>query len=235
MVLWVGVAGRAWANTVYVAEVEVANPLSVNIYAVGIGDVGTEAGNYMIKYQTDPNTLVSGFCIDPHYSSDLFNPYLVQSIPKGSGFEAAAWILAQNYSPALAPAAQVAVWELTWDYQYGRAFSLTTGDFRLNTPDPVTSQLAMDVTAIYNAALDGIGPGSTFDSSRYVTLHSPVTAGATDYQDYVMPNPNPTPVPATAVLLGTGLLGLGLLSRRKKAGKGRQGREEEGALVSRLR
>jgi hypothetical protein len=209
-------AGMASATIVSVAENSVANGVSVKIYVPGIGpDIGTTAGNYMIKYETAPTTLVSGFCIDPHYSEATFTPYEVQSISEGSGFEAAAWILSQGYSAALAGAAQVAVWELTWDKQYGRAFDLSAGDFRLNSPTSSTNPTFIaNVTAIYTAALAGMGGG--FDQSAYVILHSPATAGATDYQDYVVPNPFPTPVPASVLLLGSGLLGLLGLRRRFK-------------------
>jgi len=206
-------ASMASATILSVAEDSVANSVSVNIYAVGIGNVGTEAGNYMIKYETAPTTLVSGFCIDPHYSSDLFTPYEVKSIAEGSGFEAAAWVLSQNYSTALAGAAQVAVWELTWDYQNNRVFDLASGDFRLNSP--TTTAFVTDVTTIYHAALAGMG--ANFNQSEFVILHSPPASGGTDYQDYVVPNPVHTPIPASALLLASGLLGLGLLGYRKKA------------------
>lgn len=211
-------ASMASATVVSVAEDSVANSIGVNIYAVGIGNVNTEAGNYMVKYSTAPTTLVSGFCIDPHYSSSNFTSYEVQSIAEGSGFEAAAWVLSQNYSTTLAPAAQVAVWELTWDYQYGRGFSLSTGDFRLNSP--TTATFVSDVTTIYNAALTGIAGG--FDQSKYVILHSPASSGGTDYQDYVVPNPAHAPLPASLVLLASGLLAIGLLGLKRKAVKVRK-------------
>ena len=225
MVLALGTAiclpGSASATIVSVAEDIVANAVSVNIYAVGIGNVGTEAGNYMVKYSTAPTTLVSGFCIDPHYSNKAFSPYEVQSITEGSGFEAAAWVLSRGYSPALAAAAQVAVWELTWDSQYGRGFDLANGDFRLNSP--LTTSFVTDVTNIYNAALTGRGAG--FDQAPYAMLHSPANSGGTDYQDYIVANPfytpptggSPAPIPASFVLLASGLLGLGLLGYKKKA------------------
>lgn len=206
-------ASMASATIVSVAEDSVLNGVSVTIYLPTTGgNVGTTAGNYMIKYATAPTTLVSGFCIDPHYSNSSFSPYEVQAIPDGSGFEAAAWVLSQGYSPALAPAAQVAVWELTWDYQYDRPFNLSDGDFRLSSPTDTT--FVTNVTNIYNAALAGIEAG--FDQSRYAILHSPATSGATDVQDYIVPNPAHTPVPASVLLLGSGLVGLGLLGYRKR-------------------
>lgn len=214
-------AGMASATIVSLLEYTVANAVSVNIYAGALGNVDTSAGNYMVKYATDPNTLVSGFCVDAHYSTSSYSPYLVQSIPKGSGYEAAAWVLSQGYAPALAGAAQVAVWELTWDYQVGNSFNLSAGNFRLNSPTDTT--FVTNVTNIYYAALAGIGPGSTFDSSPYVIVHSPATSGATDYQDYVVPNPVHSPIPASVLLFGSGLLGLGLLTLKKKAIRDRRG------------
>lgn len=128
----------------------------------------------------------------------------------GSAYQAIAWILNQQSSQAWdAAAAQVAVWELAWDYSVGSSFSLTSANFSLSSPDP-NSAFGGEVKTIYNAALTGM-LDPNFDPSKYVLAEN------SSYQGYVIPNP--VLVPATVLLLGSGLVGLVARRRRKeKAG-----------------
>ena len=201
-------ASLASADTVSLAYQGVQNSATVGIDGAYTGDV--LAGNYTVTYSTEPATLVYGYCVDPQIISaqGAYQTYNLQSIPEGSPFEAAAWILSQGYAPALAPAAQVAVWELTWDGLDGP--DLNSGDFRLTNPNPTASptpQLVTDAIDIYTAALAGMG--ANFDQSKLVL------ATNASYQNFVLTPPGHVPVPPSVLLMGSGLLGLALLGFRR--------------------
>ena len=219
IISWVLAASMVSANTVSLAYRGVTDAGTPTIWDPAAnnnagGWVTVYAGNYTISYSTAPDIIIKGYCVDPHdtYTKGAYTAYDLQPIVKGSGFEAAAWVLSQGYGATLAAAAQVAVWELVWDWAQNRPFDLASGDSRVQNPTP---SFVSEVETIYGAALAGIGPN--FDASRYVLAANPVPGGTTNYQDFVVPNPNPTPLPATILLLGSGLLGLVVLRRRKKA------------------
>jgi len=195
-------------------QVQVDNAVGVNIYAGPLGNVGTTAGNYIfsiINPAGSGNTPIaySGYCVEPTYSSRTFKVYELLPIAEGTAFEAAAWILSQGYTTQAA-AAQVAVWELTWDTAKGNTYNLSADNFRLNSGVSATA-----VDAIYNAAIAQMVIGG-FDPSRYVIAHNPVgSTGWVESQDYIIRSP--VPLPPSVLLLGSGLLGLvGLGWRRSR-------------------
>jgi len=175
-----------------------------------------EAGNYILNVNpTAPKSgiLISGYCVDPSYSSQWFQEYTelpittalnTTSEPNGyAGFAAAAWIVSKGYTGTAAVTAQAAVWELTWDYVYGKPFDLSANNFRLYS----SSSAETDVKNIYYAALEAVNHG--FVPSAYVIYHNG------QYQDFVAQH---VPVPPSVLLMGSGLLGLGLLGYRRKRG-----------------
>jgi hypothetical protein len=202
-------ASMASAYTVDLREVRVDNAVGVNIFAGALGNVQTEAGNYIVAIKTGAiETQYSGFCVDPVYSSNSYKQYDLQVIAEGSAYEAAAWVLSQSAytNAANAAEAQLAVWELTWDW--GTAYSLTTGNFRLNSGSIDTAL----VKTIYDNAKSAVLAG--FNQSGFLLAHNPAGTNNENYQDYVIPNP--VPLPPTALLLGSGLLGLVCVGWRRR-------------------
>ena len=192
-------------------EVRVDNAATSNIYAQGFGNIDVYAGNYIVSVRNpsgsgNPYIEMSGYCVEPALSSNTSRVYELLPIAAGSDFAAAAWILSQGYT-TLAPAAQAAVWELTWDTALGNPYNLSADNFRLNS-----GINAADVKTIYDAAIVAMNAG--FDPSGYVIAHNPVGSPGWEFsQDYMIQNP--VPLPPSVLLLGSGLLGVCLLRRRK--------------------
>jgi hypothetical protein len=215
-------ASMAFAyNTVQLRYAGVQNNTNTNIYAVGIGTVTTETGNYILDIQGWGS--VSGYCVEPKYSSGNYLTYALVPVPdmgtfSGAtseflqGYQAAAWVRSQNYTDGNAAAAQTAVWELTWDYAHGNSYNLTTGNFHYNS-GLSTAQYA-EVSTIYYAALDAVDDG--FTGAGYFVALNPTTENPalswSGNQDYIIP----TPLPGAMLLLGAGMLRLVSYGRRRK-------------------
>lgn len=198
--------------TVDLYEVDVVNQATANIYVPAPYNtyLNVYASNYIIAVSNpsgsgNPYIQYTSYCVEPAESSKTTQVYELLPIAQGTPFAAAAWILSKNYT-SLAPAAQTAVWELTWDLAKGNSYDLAADNFRL-TPGGIN---AADVATIYNAAV-----AANFNPSGYVIAHSPVgSIGWAAPQDYILKNP--VPLPPSALLLGSGLLGIGLLRFRRK-------------------
>jgi hypothetical protein len=111
------------------------------------------------------------------------------------------------------PAAQVAIWELTFDglgaLNSGMT-ALNTNNFKLTSPNSSTTFYA-NAAAIYNQAVALVlDPNETFDSSKYVIASNTVPG----CQDYIIPNP--VPLPGAVLLLSAGLVRLAAYARRRQ-------------------
>lgn len=221
-------ASMAYAYpTVYLYEAGVANNHNTTIWAGSYGKVsGVQTGNYLLDIQYPiGNTAVqySGYCVEPEESAKSYQTYeLVPIADMGSiisgsnvvpAFEAAAWILSQNYTGADAASAQAAVWELTWDYSQGNSYSLTTGNFQYFSG--LTSAQVTNIATFYNAALAAVAGGYNPGSDYLVAVNPVGEQGWSLYQDYIIPNP--VPLPGAMLLLGVGMLRLATYARRKRS------------------
>jgi len=200
--------GVASANTIYLAFDTVANGEFTTIVTPtsGPGGQSVATGNYEVYLSTSstgtPSVLVSGYCFSPQPANTSFTAYNLVPITT-TAQEEAAWIVSQGFGggtiPGASPtatyaeAAQIAVWEL-----------IGWSDFSLVSP--TDTALTNEVSAIQSAALTAVTGG--FNGSGYELAESVNN----QYQDFIVP----APLPPTALLLGTGLLGMALLGFRRK-------------------
>lgn len=213
VLLVMSVASVASADyNVYLRETGVSPANQISIDGTLYTGSGVLAGNYLFdignnypQYLPTSWTSYSGFCVDPGNSNAGWSEYNVTGIT--DRYQAAAYVLA-NYSGT---AAQIAVWELVWDWTSGTNWGadLTSGGFALSG-DTANPWYAAANTILNDALLKAAG----FDSSAFLLAVSPAAGGTfgVDYQDYIFRAQ--TPIPAAVWLLGSALLGLVGIRRR---------------------
>jgi hypothetical protein len=155
------------------------------------------------------NTQMTGYCIEIKETINVTsydNNYTLTPITAASADYAKmeAFIVSQGYTGAMAAAAQIAVWELQFDYA---AFG-----FNLNANNVIFAAdsngvLVSDVNAIYTAASTFIATPGNFPSGEYYF------ATNVGQQDFVM---GKVPLPGAVMLLGAGLVRLVAYARRRQ-------------------
>jgi len=218
------VLGASMASADVIVELrEVGTTPANNVVGIAgyyTGDVYAGRYNLEVKVPPDDQAIdVDGYCIDPTLSTSSFIDYKLVGIPDGTGYEAAAYLLSQPYTGEQATEAQVAVWELTWDYEKNNPFSLTEGN--LQVTGGLSEAQKAEVEAMYDAALAAIAGG--WDQTGYVLALNPTDEVLGDWQqaqDYVIGTPVPyntvVPLPGALVLLGAGLFRLAAYSRKRR-------------------
>jgi hypothetical protein len=90
------VAGVASASLVDLTYMGMPSPLAVNITAPPLGTVNTSAGLETVKINGGPT--INALCFEPQWSTQVgaTAPYDLQTIPDGSTYKAAAWLLSQS-------------------------------------------------------------------------------------------------------------------------------------------
>lgn len=162
--------------------------------------------------------IYEAFCVENAWTSGDNNLYTVLGIDSGLGkfgltadsYFKAAWI-AEEYYDVDKEAAQIAIWEIMFDTTYDIAndsFYVVSG----------ISSDTLDNANSYLSSVSGITFADDFSSNWVLAVNPVVSEGGTvclaSSQNYIF-RASPVPEPATMLLLGTGLIGLTGIGRKK--------------------
>jgi hypothetical protein len=231
LALMLGLGSAAQAsniNSISVNSWNLTQGVNVTLYG---NNLGTEQGaEFFVHLDLGNNNFkdVIGYCIDLNQGigqgtySNNYNLYTVgsTSYPETSAQQAAAWLLG-HYDPAVGnpyngnlsqtvTALQVAIWEVTYDYNSTGTYNLTGGNVKFNSLDSTVAALA-------NSYLTGLGAAQTGGTVGLNGLSFSGALVSGSNQDLIVGNvaTGATPEPGSMLLFGSAAGLLGWLRRRK--------------------
>lgn len=165
----------------------------------GVINGSVAAGQYQLL--TEDGTTIDAFCVDPTFVKNGFLAYEVVTPEElGDQFVKAAWLWDNiSFGNDDAVAAQVAIWETTWD----DGVSLSYGDFTVNAMNPYSQSRALNMLAALSDA-----DLTNFDASGYHVVTN------AESQDFLVKYS--VPEPGTFGFMLMGLVCIAGMIRRKK-------------------
>ena len=188
-----------WANPVMLYWVSVSPGLNMPVTAAGTtyNSMPTGVYNVAIDMNGDGNyQMFSANCVDPIFASTSPNPYSIIAIPDQDNYLQAAYIFSQFGEPLGnqdAADRQAAIWSVIGGFSFPNGLS----------------QNALNMIAEAVEAVNG-GWNATGGLSLAVSPSEGEYYGD-GYQDFIIR----TPEPGSILLLGLGLMGVGIMGRKK--------------------
>jgi hypothetical protein len=210
-------ATAAQATTISVAGYDEPAGTSVNVNVNGTEHTSLWAGPLLIGINGGPATF-DVFCLDFFTSIDNHASYnVIATPPSPSLFQTAAQMYSTyvsninsatgNDRKLYGAALQLALWEVVIDgFDLGTTGDLATGHFRESAITPFSSDLHNIVTSYLTSALGPVAAGTVIYQSADTKLPMQTLIGGGVPQ---------VPEPATWAMLGTGLVAVGMLRRRR--------------------